>query len=1131
MRAGEAMVGNHANRRRIAASVCVVVGYFVMALAGLALSRVQGGVAVVWPATAFAAAVMWRVPSLPIAPLAAGIAAAAFCANLIIGSSLAVSAALSLVDVVEVVAALFGLQWLGEPRLDRSIPVFLSALVIVGMAAAGVGATAGAAALALLVGADFRAVWTGWWIGNAFGASLVLPIIASTTRRRLTEIWSGRALAEATALTLLAAAAVWITVTRIGQPNFLMALPLLVAAARINPLAAAGLGSATVISVIGASLLGLMVPNSESVIEKAVVVGPWASAVVLLPYCIALLIDELHVEREKIVTSERHFRVVMDRSPFGMALLDTDGRCYSVNRALCEFLGYEPEDLHGLRPADITGGNDCDEVGRRILRLVAGEAEGDDYSIEKQFVRKDGTPVWALIAVTLVRDEKSGTPLYLIAQMQDIDARRRAEKALEESESRWNFALESAGQGVWDYDYRRRETFYSPMWAEMLGYDLAEVSTEADAWLALVHPHDLPRLLHQEHQHLAGESAQFECEFRMRHKDGHWLWILDRGKVIARDDRGHPLRMIGTHTDITEHRMLTSALQEEKERLRITLHSIGDGVICTDAGGLVTFMNPIAEQLTGWSATAALHRPVDAVFHILDEITDEPVVGTVSHCLNRLSRVSHDEGVLLVGRDGARVDVKASASPVRKPNGEILGAVLVFQDVTRARTLQKELAQMASHDALTGLHNRSAFEHALADVCAATRHGDRGHALCFLDLDRFKIINDTAGHAAGDVLLREVGRVIREHMRRHDLIARLGGDEFGVLLVDCPIDEARQIAERLLERIARVRFSWDGRVYEVGASIGIAPLDVETPLAADVMSRADVACYAAKAGGRNRVSVYHPSEGDARRHHSELHTAAGIRAALDADRFVVHAQEIADLRPSGHLQRHCELLVRMRDEDGSLLSPGVFIPAAERYGLMAQIDRWMIRQVLHRYAGPILAVPRLTVSINLSANSLEDPNLVTFLADELKRSVLPPHRIRFEITETSLINNLTHAAKLVASLRAAGYAIMLDDFGAGVSSFAYLEHFPADFIKIDGGFVRKMKTNPIDRAIVESINDIGHKIGAVTVAEFVEDAETLEILRVIGLDMAQGYHIARPVPIETLLLGFTDADRELRNAG
>lgn len=1110
-------------RRQVAVTSVVTVGYLLLALGSLTLARTYGPVALVWPATAFAVAVVWRNRDVRPAPAVAGAAVAGGLANLLVGASPVTAVLLGAVDGLEVAAGLLGLLWLGERRIDRSIMVFLAALVTVGPAAAAVGAVLGATVLAVVVGADFRTVAIGWWVGNVFGAAVVLPVAASASKARLDAMVHGGRLPETLALAAAAAAVVTVTIVRIGEPNLLLAVPVLVAAIRINPLAAGLLGSISVVSVVGAAVLGGGAGAVSA--ERALLLGPWASASVLLPFCIALLVDELNRDRERIAASERHFRVTMDRSPFGMALLDLDGRCYGANRALCDLLGYEAGDLIGLRPSDITFGTDRDLVPQRMKRLLAGES--DEYSLEKQFLHKNGTPVWVFIAVTLVRDERSGEPLYMIAQMQDISARRAAEAALEASENRWNFALESAGQGVWDHDYVRRDTFYSPMWGRMLGYEPDEVSNEADAWLALVHPHDLPHLLAQEHQHLSGASEQFECEFRMRHKDGRWLWILDRGKVIARDARGAPLRMIGTHTDITEHRHLTEALEEEKERLRITLRSIGDGVICTDAAGIVTFINPVGEQLTGWPGGTALKRPVDVVFRLAEETGDERFEDIVTLCLGRLERVSREEGRLLVGRGGARIDVKASASPVRTASGEVLGTVVVFQDVTRARTLQKELAQMASHDALTGLKNRSSFEQALGDHCRATVATGGGHALCFLDLDRFKIINDTAGHAAGDVLLREVGRVIREQMRRHDLIARLGGDEFGILLIDCELEDARGIAERLLERIGRMRFTWDGRIYEVGASIGIARLDRETPLAADVMSRADVACYAAKAAGRNRVSLYHPSKGDARRHHHELHTAAGIRAALDADRFVVHAQEIRDLRPSGHLQRHCELLVRMRDEEGNLLSPGAFIPAAERYGLMASIDRWMVRQVLHRFGAAILAVPRLSVSINLSANSLEEPDLVDFLDAELQHSALPPHRIRFEITETSLINNLTHAAKLVANLRASGYAIMLDDFGAGVSSFAYLEHFPADYLKIDGGFVRKLKENPVDRAIVESINDIGHKIGAVTIAEFVENAETLDILREIGIDMAQGYHIARPVPLETFLLECGRADVDL----
>jgi diguanylate cyclase (GGDEF)-like protein/PAS domain S-box-containing protein len=1090
----------------------LIAGHAVFVLLGEYLIRTPDAALRVWPSAALVTFGLWRLTGARVSWTLLAVAVTGWAARLWVDTP-AVAFEAQALDLLEVGVGLLLLDHFGGRRTDESVPALLRDLGLVGAVASAICMPLHAMDLDPATAGGWGAWGIGYWIGALTGAAFVLPLVAGISMQSLRALLERRAAIENGLVALLVAAVVWFSVAVLHQATMLVIVPVLIAAVRRGRLAAALAGVGEVIAILISGRLGHIAASPSSSV-LGIVLAPWTGFVVMLPYCIARLIEDLREERTKISTSEAYFRDAMNHSPFGMALLDLEGRCVSVNRALCDFLGYEPHELIGLQPQQITHPDDHDNVLPRIGKLIAGEY--DEYALEKQFLHKDGSGRWTFIAVSVVRDEKTRAPLYLIAQMQDIGARRRTEKALEESESRWNFALESAGQGVWDHDYGAGRTFYSATWSRMLGYEPGELASDADAWLDLVHPYDLSHLLHQEHLHLEGLTEQFECEFRMRHKDGRWIWILDRGKVIARGEDGRPLRMIGTHTDITEHRQLTDALLQEKERLRITLQSIGDGVICTDAAGAVTFVNPSAEALTGWSATAALGRPCDLVFRLVDEATDQPVDSIVEGCITRLHRVAREEGLLLVGRGGTRVDVKVSASPVRKPNGDLLGAVLVFQDVTRARTLQRELAQLAAHDALTGLLNRTSFERRLGELCNSL-DTDRRHTLLFLDLDRFKIINDTAGHAAGDVLLREIGRVIREQMRQHDVVARLGGDEFGVLLVDCPIDAAEKIAERLLERIGRTRFSWDGRVYEVGASIGLARIDGETPLGADVMSRADVACYAAKASGRNRVSVYHASEGDARRHHHELYTAAGIRAALDAGRFVVHAQTITDLRPSGRLNRHAELLVRMIDENGDIQLPGAFIPAAERYGLMAAIDRWVIHQVLAHYDRAILAVPRLSVSINLSANSLDDPGLTDFLATELDRSALPPHRIHFEITETSLINNLTHAGRLVEDLRAAGYAIMLDDFGTGLSSFAYLEQFPIDYLKIDGGFVRKLTGNFVDRAIVESINDIGHKLGATTIAEFVEDAETLDALREIGIDMAQGYHIARPEPLDDLL--------------
>lgn len=312
-------------------------------------------------------------------------------------------------------------------------------------------------------------------------------------------------------------------------------------------------------------------------------------------------------------------------------------------------------------------------------------------------------------------------------------------------------------------------------------------------------------------------------------------------------------------------------------------------------------------------------------------------------------------------------------------------------------------------------------------------------------------------------------------------------------------------------------FPWNGRVYDVGASIGIAAIDSDVPPVSELMSRADVACYAAKAAGRNRVSVYRRDESDARRHHRELEVAAGIHSALEANRFRLYAQEIRSLHPGADDARHVEILVRMVDEQGLLIMPGAFIPAAERYDLMGHIDRWVIRNVLHQYGERLARVTGLSVSINLSANSLGEPFLLPFLHAALDDSVLPANRIRLEITETALINNMTAASRVVAEMRSAGCTVALDDFGSGLSSFAYLKQFPVDYLKIDGSFIRNLSSNAVDREIVSSINDIGHRLGVRTVAEWVEDESTLHTLRAIGVDYAQGYAIGKPMPLEAFL--------------
>ena len=459
------------------------------------------------------------------------------------------------------------------------------------------------------------------------------------------------------------------------------------------------------------------------------------------------------------------------------------------------------------------------------------------------------------------------------------------------------------------------------------------------------------------------------------------------------------------------------------------------------------------------------------------------------------------------------------ADPQPKPDGWIVWQGLIT-DITAARQaeegLQLRLDHMAAHDALTGLPNRLTFEKKLREACDLA-DDTRSTVLCFMDLDRFKIMNDSAGHAAGDAFLRKVGALIQSAIGDGDFTARLGGDEFALLLYDCSPAEAEDRARALIDEIQSIRLEWEGKAYDIGASIGMTAITATSPGPMELMSQADVACHAAKAAGRNQVMFYGARNGAAERHHREILVASGIRRAIEANQFELFAHDIVALDKTKSRGRHVEILLRMMDSSGQLLRPGSFIPAAERYDLMGNLDRWVLKNALIVRGDVLAAIDDLSISINLSANSLNDPLFWPFLSEILKSSPMPPDRVNFEITETAMINNLDSARSFMSVVRGAGHALILDDFGTGLSSFNYLRQFPVDGLKIDGSFIRQLKTSPVDRVIVESINEIAHKLGIRTVAEFVEDRETLEIVRKIGIDQAQGYAFGRPAALDEII--------------
>ncbi len=566
-------------------------------------------------------------------------------------------------------------------------------------------------------------------------------------------------------------------------------------------------------------------------------------------------------------------------------------------------------------------------------------------------------------------------------------------------------------------------------------------------------------------------------------------------------------------TEVAERQRAEKALAEEKERAEVTLHSIGDAVITTDAAGGVLYLNPVAESLTGWSLEEARGKPLSAVFRIVHEGSGKRAPDPVRHCLKKRKAPPMARDIVLISRPGRRYGIQATAAPIRAHEGAVLGVVLVFNDVTEARQLAQEAVRQASHDPLTDLINRREFERRLEHSVASAKQYGMQHALCYLDLDQFKIVNDTVGHMAGDELLKQVTVLLRQKVRSRDTLARLGGDEFGLLLNNCPLGKAVEIAEMAVAEVRSFRFVWTEKTFQLGVSIGLVPITAGAEGTAQLLAQADVACYTAKDAGRNRVHVYE-GEGRPSRQHAQIVRAAELRGAVEEDRFRLFYQPIVALQDDGEAD-HLELLLRMLDDDGKMVPPDAFIPAAERYDLIAAIDRWVIRTAFGRHRW--LFDTGSEIGINLSGNSLNDDSLLDYIQELIAEHDMPARYVCFEITETAAIHNLTKVISFIAALKEIGCRFALDDFGSGLSSLTYLKNLPVDYLKIDGSFVRNMAEDPIDRAMVAAINEVGHTTGVLTVAEHVENETILERLREMGVDYAQGYVLGRPAPIEELL--------------
>ncbi|MEO1035009.1 MAG: EAL domain-containing protein [Pseudomonadota bacterium] len=589
-------------------------------------------------------------------------------------------------------------------------------------------------------------------------------------------------------------------------------------------------------------------------------------------------------------------------------------------------------------------------------------------------------------------------------------------------------------------------------------------------------------------------------------------WVEARSQLISYEGKTAVLTIA---RDVSHRRNLEASIGRGRQFAQFTLESIAEGVVTTDTSGRIDYMNRAAESLTGYPRADVSGRLFSEVLRLVDETDRRGLEDPVERCLATRQRVNMGRRAVLLGRSAAdEHSVELTASPIRRDAGGLGGVVVLIHDVSEIRGLTRQMSYQASHDPLSGLINRREFERRLQEALHSARSEQQAHVLAYLDLDRFKAVNDSCGHQAGDRLLQEVSSILKDNVRDSDDCARIGGDEFALLLMGCPLEKARQIADSIVTAIADHRFVWQNRIFTIGVSVGLVEIGPDSGDTDEMMAAADSACYVAKQRGRGRVEVYTAREESIARERGEIVWLKSIQNALASDGFELVTQSILSL---GTVERGpaLEVLLRLRDGDGPTSVPRDFMVSAERYQLMPEIDRWVVRTTLTALGTHQLRLPEnRSVSINLSGQTLGDEAFLEFVVDCLDSTGISPTRLCFEVTETALIANLATAQRFIEVLHGMGAEFALDDFGSGLGAFSKLKHLPVDYLKIDGSFTRGLAVDAVNQEMVAAMVKLAETLSFRTVAEEVEDQSDFDAVRAMGVDFVQGYVIERPMPLQ-----------------
>ncbi|MDA8351572.1 MAG: EAL domain-containing protein [Pseudomonadota bacterium] len=659
----------------------------------------------------------------------------------------------------------------------------------------------------------------------------------------------------------------------------------------------------------------------------------------------------------------------------------------------------------------------------------------------------------------------------------------------------------------------QRETivYANPALARLLGVTPRELIGRTLA--ELVTPEYAELVAENARRRLAGQAGA-EChEVDLAGADGVVRIEL---RVATLDYDGPALLMTGTEVLPEQGAAPAHAADGMPDGGQLAaLDLLTEAVVATDRAGDIMYLNAAAARLMSVPQDQALGHTLGEVVSLIEEGDRRLISEPIRQAIGSGIAVNLGRRALLVARnDGSERSIELSASPIRAPGGRLSGALVLLHDVSELRGIARQMSYQATHDALTGLVNRPEFERRLQEAAESGHRGDGQHVLCCLDLDRFKVVNDTSGHVAGDGVLREVAKVLRDAVRDSDTVARLGGDEFGMLLIGCPLEKARQIADDVCRAVADHRFVWRDKIFNLGVSVGLVEISRESGAPEELLVAADSACYVAKKRGSGRVAVYSAHDEALARHSGEIQWLQRLQASLRENSFQLYQQPIVPAYGDDSGGPAMEVFVRLNQDEGESLSSSEFVRAAERYRLMGMVDRWVVQTTLAALGrGALQIPPRRCVAINVSGQTLGDPDFLEFVVECLDGTGVTPSQVCFELSESSVVANLEHARRFVGVLHGMGCRFALDDFGSGVGSFSNLRTLPMDYLKIDGSFMRNLARDSVNQAMVTAMIELARKLNFKVIAEQVEDSAALEVARRMGIDYMQGYAIARPKPL------------------